>query len=115
MDYEYYPWSLAMREAMERDFNEARQEAMERGFNRGKFDEEYLGIPVTVSDGLKVEEVHKKIIRLQDRINGYALAKMALEADNIDLKKLNEELIKENQELRIEVDKIRSRFDILDL
>ncbi len=80
-----------------------------------RFKREYMNEPIGVSDGARLDEMHKTINRLQERINGYALTNMGLEATNTDLQKLNDELIKENQELRIEAEKIHSRFEILDI
>lgn len=106
--YEDYQKSKSSKEAW---FKNRKKEINDKTFQK-----EYYGMPIDkVSDSLRVEGMHKKILRLEDRINSYSLAKTALEADNIDLKKMNKELIEENQELRIKVEKIRSRFDILDL
>jgi len=100
------------------DDNDPLEELMNRTFEIGeeRFQKEFMNSPpIEVSDGLRLEEMHKKILRLQDRINEYAFEKTALEAYSIDLRKQNEELIKENQKLRIENDQIYSRFDVLDL
>lgn len=93
------------------------KELIERTSDIGdeRFRKEYMCDHVEVSDGLKVEEMHKRILRQMDQISAYALAKTALQADNDDLRKQNDELIEENQKLRIENDKIYSRFDVLDL
>jgi len=93
------------------------------------FKKEYHGEPVGASDSLRLNEMHQVLLRLEDKIRADALAKEALIAENInlkttnkelieeniDLKTTNKELIEKNKELSIEVEKIRSRFDILDL
>ena len=79
-----------------------------------QFKREYMRNYVEVNE-LRLNDMFKQNLRLNDRIGEYALAKIALQADNKDLRKENEELIKENQELRIVVEKIHSRYDILDL
>jgi hypothetical protein len=102
---------------MNRDWVDPLEEIMNRTSDIGeeRFRREYTNSPIEVSDGLRVEEMHKRILRQMDQISAYALAKTALQADNDDLRKQNDELIKENQELRIENDQIYSRFDVLDL
>jgi hypothetical protein len=102
---------------MNRDWVDPLEELMNRTSEIGdeRFRKEYTCDHVEVSDGLRVEEMHKRILRQMDQISAYALANTALQADNIDLRKQNEELIEENQKLRIENDKIYSRFDVLDL
>jgi hypothetical protein len=102
------------------DFDELA--GLTRDIERERFNKRALGIPVTVSDGIKLEEMRKKNIRLQDRINRYALEKVAsevlidesMQANNL-LMKANDELLEEIKELKIEVDKIYNRFEILDL
>ena len=107
MDYEYH-WS---KEAMQREETE-----------RERFDKEYMGIPVTVSDGLKLEEMHKRNKKLQDQINKQAIAMLKLETENINLQRISDSISeenlmirKENKKLTIEVEKIHSRYDILDM
>jgi hypothetical protein len=103
---------------MNRDWVDPLEELMNRTSDIGdeRFKREFMSTPpIEVSDGLRVEEMHKRILRQMDQISAYALAKTALVADNDDLRKQNDELIKENQELRIENDQIYSRFDVLDL
>jgi hypothetical protein len=88
-----------------------------------RFQREFMSTPpIEVSDGLRLEEMHKKILRLNDRIARYALDKIALEVHRDDALKANDILLVENKklveeikELKIEIDKIYSRFDILDL
>ncbi len=109
----------------ENDYFDSLKELVSRTQDIGeeRFKREFMSTPpIEVSDGLRLDAMHKKILRLQDRVNEYAYAKTALEAYSIDLRKQNEELIKENQksaeeieELKIKLDKVYSRFDILDL
>ena len=84
-------------------------------FDEEKFNIEYLGIPVTVSDGARIEEMQRIIKKLEERNFNHAFTNTTLKTENKDLKKKNEELIKENRKLREENNKIHNRFDILDL
>jgi len=92
-------------------------EACERAYDIGdeRFKREYLNDPIDVCDGARLDEMHKKILRLEDRIGQYALAKTALEVDNAELRTENKMLLEENDVLKIELDKVHSRFEILDL
>ena len=80
-----------------------------------RFNNEYLGIPVSVSEKLMIEELRKKNTRLQDQKNQNELVYKALKTTNNDLRKENQKLTEENQKLKKEVEKIHNRFDILDL
>lgn len=100
------------------------EELIERANEIGdeRFKKEYLCDHVEISDGLRIEEMHKKILQLNDRVAKYALDKVALEVHRDDAIEANDILLAENKklveeikELKIEIDKIYSRFDILDL
>lgn len=98
------------------DFS-AFQERVNRSqdIDQERYNREHLGIPVTVSDELKVEEMHKKNLQLQKKIDDLAFEKDILEVENKDKTKRYEELLEENRWLKAEVEKIHSRFSILDL
>ena len=91
-------------------------------YGKEEFEKKYYGDPVEVSDSLRLNEMHKKIKELKDQIARGDIFLVMLENEKFEfqktvkkLKKDKKKLTKENKELQIEVDKIRSRFDILDL
>jgi len=74
-----------------------------------------IGIPVTVSDGLRIKEMQLKIKQLQNLVDGHVRDRDILRADNVHLRKRLEQSHERNEKLQAEVDKIHDRFDILDL
>jgi excinuclease UvrABC helicase subunit UvrB len=79
-----------------------------------RYRREYLCDPV-ISDELRLNEMHRKVEELHDQIGKLVHEKEILIVKNTDTKKINEELTEENRMLKIEVEKIHSRFEILDL
>lgn len=112
--------------SFEGDFNDIHHQlhthdSLQDLINRGgdideeRYEREYLGIPVTVSDGLRIEGMRKKIAWLEKANDKHIFEKEILEVENLDKTNRYEEILEENKMLKAEVEKIRSRFDILDL
>ena len=88
-----------------------------------RFRREYLNEPPTdVNDGARLNDMHRQILRLNERIGQYALQKTNLQIEIEELTKENEKAMAKNAELdkeilrlKEELDKVYSRFDILDL
>ena len=70
---------------------------------------------VEVSDGLKIEEMHKKIERLEKQVNSHIADNKILRADLVHARKMLNQTQELNKKLQVEVNKIHSRFNILDL
>ncbi len=90
-------------------------ENQKRLMNEARYRQEYLGIPVSIPEDARLSEMHHQILRLQDQVKKYAWEKEGLAVQICDLITENKKLITENEELKIEVEKIHSRFDILEL
>ncbi len=80
-----------------------------------RFREEYIGMPVTVSDELRLDGMHKRIRELEDRNGLLHHENSVLKDDNKNLRENIHKIFLENKELLAELDKIHSRFEILDL
>ena len=60
-------------------------------------DKEYLGIPVEVNDGLKPNEMHKKIMELEYQIQNNHISMVLLENEKSEFQKTVKKLKKEKR------------------
>ena len=105
------------------DWNIEYPEMNEKLFGReDEFDKRYRCNPLEISDRQRLEEIYKELIELYDQLKKYQFNEKLLSTENNALKitnekliKMNKELIEDNKILTIKVEKIYSRFEILDL
>ena len=89
-------------------------------FTERKFQEEYLGIPIEnrAVDVKLLEEINKYRIEIDRLIHEKTIIMEQRDEalfKNNSLYSINKGLLEKNKKLQAEVDKIHSRFDILDI